>query len=141
MLLRSCLFFFLAFLISCSAPTFERVETKFEDGSPQKVSIMQGEGDQAVKVGHKEYHPNGQVFMEGNLKGENRNDVWVSYYDDGTPWSESTYKDGKKEGSIKVWFRNGNLRYIGQYTNDEKSGTWTYYDEDGNIVHEQKHGG
>lgn len=41
--------------------------------------------------------------------------------------SEITYDDGLRVGMYRLYYLSGNLREEGQYTNDNKSGTWTIY--------------
>lgn len=124
---------------ACTEPTTEKVEESYPDGAKKVVYVYQGEGNNAVRVGQKEYFPDGQLRVEGDLKDNKREGVWTAYYDDGTKWSQNTYKAGKKEGPGKAWFKNGNVRFEGKYVNDEKKGTWNYYDESGALAKTLEH--
>ncbi|UKN00901.1 hypothetical protein K6119_14290 [Paracrocinitomix mangrovi] len=87
---------------------------------------------------YQEFHPNGQLSIEGKLnENGNREGLWVSYYDNGTKWSESYYSDGIKEGHSLTFFPNGKVRYVGEYKADKKTGLWKFYDEEGNLSKEE----
>lgn len=87
---------------------------------------------------HIEYHPNGQVKIKGRMnKAGERHGLWVSYYDNGTKWSESYYVDGERDGHSLTFYPNGRVRYIGEYKNDIKVGNWKFYDEEGNLTKEE----
>ncbi|MBK7130211.1 MAG: hypothetical protein IPM74_16440 [Crocinitomicaceae bacterium] len=89
---------------------------------------------------YTDYHPNGAVKMKGIYNDSlQREGLWISYYDNGNKWSESYYTKGKKEGHSITFFPNGQIRYVGEYKNDLKTGTWTFYDEEGNISKEEKY--
>jgi len=78
-------------------------------------------------------YKNGVIEIRGMMKNGNRDGLWKSFYEDGTPWSETTFKDGIKNGKTTTWYPTGQMRYTGFYTNDKESGKWMYYDEKGNI--------
>jgi antitoxin component YwqK of YwqJK toxin-antitoxin module len=87
-----------------------------------------------------EYHPSGGIKIIGiyndNLEREG---LWISYYEDGTKWSEAYYSKGKREGHSLTFYPNGNIRYMGEYHDDKKTGTWTFYDENGEVTNEEKY--
>lgn len=86
-----------------------------------------------------EYHESGGIKIKGFHNNQlNREGLWISYYEDGTKWSESYYVDGKKDGHTVTFFPNGQVRYVGEYKNDKKIGTWIFYDETGKITNEEK---
>ncbi len=68
-----------------------------------------------------------------------RNGLWLSYYENGSKWSESMYVHGKKNGHSVTFFPNGKIRYIGEYKDDEKSGNWRFFDEVGLLVSEENY--
>jgi antitoxin component YwqK of YwqJK toxin-antitoxin module len=45
----------------------------------------------------------------------------------------------KKHGPYFYYYENGKLKIKGEYKDDEKSGTWTYYDEKGTLVKTEKY--
>jgi antitoxin component YwqK of YwqJK toxin-antitoxin module len=86
----------------------------------------------------QEFYPNGALKMEGkNDENGLRNGLWIAYYENGKKWSESYYVKGKKSGHSLSFYPNGNVRYVGEYLNDEKIGTWKFYDENGDLSNEE----
>ena len=75
-----------------------------------------------------ERYDNGVVKIRGNEKGEKRIGKWEAYYPNGYKWSETSYRDGLRQGPIVVYYNNGMMRYEGSYSNDERSGVWQFYD-------------
>lgn len=94
----------------------------------------------AEKMDYTEYYENGAVKIIGNYDDDGeRNGLWISYYDNGIKWSESYYLHGLKSGHSITFFPNGKVRYVGEYQEDKMIGTWTFYDEEGNLVKEETH--
>lgn len=87
-----------------------------------------------------EYHPNGNIKMKGRYdSNKKRTGLWISYYDNNVKWSESYYVDGKRDGHSLTFFPNGGVRYRGEYKMEQKIGTWTFYNESGEVVKEEKY--
>jgi len=87
---------------------------------------------------YQEFYEDGQLKIEGNYDANNqRHGIWVSYYDNGQKWSESVYQNGLKNGHSITFFPNGNVRYVGDYKEDKKTGVWTFYDESGEVTQEK----
>ncbi|MBD3636150.1 MAG: hypothetical protein HUJ25_02320 [Crocinitomicaceae bacterium] len=132
--------FILAILSSCNDNGNESesdsvVSTESPDTSSTNVAPNSEQSDPSKTV---EYFPNGQVKMEGKInENGNREGLWIAYYETGVKWSESYYIDGKRDGHSLSFYPNGQVRYVGEYKNDIKVGTWTFYDEEGNLVNEE----
>jgi antitoxin component YwqK of YwqJK toxin-antitoxin module len=134
-------FLFTIVFFSCTAEeATDKTETPIDS---VEVSVDRSEIEPEEQVSTTpgesiEYHPNGAVKMKGMLdeNGE-RNGLWVSFYDNGTKWSESYYINGKRHGHSITFFPNGQIRYIGEYLNDEKTGSWKFYTEDGILQKEE----
>ena len=47
------------------------------------------------------------------------------------------YKNGLVDGEIKYYWDNGQIRLTGQYKEMRRSGTWTNYDSNGDILLEE----
>lgn len=87
---------------------------------------------------YQEFHETGELKIEGNYDdNQERHGLWVSYYETGIKWSESNYNHGNKHGHSITFYPTGRIRYVGEYSNDEQVGHWTFYDEDGNVVKEE----
>lgn len=63
-----------------------------------------------------------EAHKDGNTK------TVTEYFDNGKIRSEKTYLDTIKDGPYKIWYRNGEIRSIGQYKNGELTGICTEYD-------------
>ena len=85
-----------------------------------------------------EYYESGQVRMTGlSIEPDLRSGKWMSYFQDGTPWSEHHYVDGVKEGVYLVWWPNGERRIQGQFVKGQETGKWMFFDESGNVLKEE----
>ena len=128
-------------LISCSENQNEdlEIETQLENGSSDTSNLVTPE-DPTAAGQYYEYHESGALKIEGiqNEKG-NRQGLWISYYENGTKWSESYYVDGKRDGHSLTFYPNGQVRYIGEYKNDEQVGSWKFYDEEGELTNEENY--
>ncbi|CAN5382262.1 hypothetical protein BH10BAC1_BH10BAC1_02790 [soil metagenome] len=127
-------------LISCSNQTEKEpvVEAKVEapkNPDSTRFTIVSEPQDTTIKNGEKIVkYKSGKVKMKGMMKDGKREGLWKSFYEDETPWSETTFEAGKKNGRTATWFENGKKRYEGFYTNDIESGKWNYWDESGKLV-------
>ena len=87
-----------------------------------------------------ERYDNGNLKTEGWRNSSSQRDgIWYSYYEHSVKWSELSYVNGIKEGASVVYFPNAKVHYKGQYKNDKKTGTWTFYNEDGTVQSVKKY--
>ena len=122
-----------ALLQACQPEESWKNEILYASGEVKLVeSYFIDDGDTII-TGEKVFHENGQVYMMGKIKDKERNGLWKTYYEDGTPWSETHFKEGILDGSTKTWYKNGKVRFTGFYTDGEKSGTWYWYDKEGEL--------
>lgn len=103
----------------------DTIQTEFIFAEQKDTVIQNGE--------YIKYHKNGVIEMRGLMKNGKRDGLWKSWYEDGLPWSETTFVSGKKNGKTTTWYANEKKRYEGFYTNDVESGKWTFWDENGKI--------
>lgn len=80
-----------------------------------------------------EYYPGKKQIKFQGMQDESkkRHGKWVFYSETGKELSITHYSHGAKEGHTIVKYPNGNLRYVGEYSNDLEVGIWIYYDEKG----------
>ena len=64
-----------------------------------------------------------------------RNGLVITYDSLGTINSIGNYQNGKLEGVAIDLFKNGEIKSIGKFSNNEKVGKWNELDYQGNIVH------
>jgi len=127
----------LMFLASSCRFEQKVIEETYPDGTPKRVCIYKGKGENREMIRETTYYENKQKQMEGEFKDGKRNGLWVSWYMNGRKWSEGSFKNGKSEGKRATYFENGKLRYEGAYKNDERVGKWRFYDEAGKLITEE----
>ena len=90
------------------------------------------------KVSH--FHEDFKLYMVGNayyLDGEEiKHGTWKSFYSDGRKWSLSTWDRGVENGLYNTWHPNGKLNISGFYSSGVRTGKWTFYNTEGEIVKE-----
>lgn len=122
-------------LVACNrnASKQESAEEKPRDRMSQDFTF-ESKADSVVSGEQIHYHKNGVIEMRGMMKDGKRDGLWKSWYENGLPWSETTFVLGKKNGKTTTWYDNGKKRYEGFYTNDKESGRWMFWKEDGSIA-------
>lgn len=136
--------FLTTFLWGCESPQSAEPSQEIEVSTEHYESEIQSqvlEETVNLKPSKSEFiekYPNGKLKTEGHFdeNGE-RQGTWYSYYESGIKWSQSEYKAGLKEGATAVYYPNGNIRYKGQYKNDQKIGHWEFFDENGQPTQSQ----
>lgn len=120
--------FSLIALVGCREKLREEVVTTYENGQPAKVYYYNKENQWVREV---DFHENGAVYIEGEIKNDQRTGEWTSYFLDGKVQSKGYYVDGLRTGKALVYHENGQLWMDGSYSNDHQCGEWIYYDEQG----------
>ena len=107
-----------------------------EENVEEQVSQVKTPESGLVETGLKKtYYPNGNLQMKGKLNNDGlKEGIWTSYFENGQKNSESNFKNGINNGYSMVWYPSGNVRYFGDYLNGSKTGTWTFYNEKGEVV-------
>jgi antitoxin component YwqK of YwqJK toxin-antitoxin module len=129
------LLFSLLVLISCEEKLTSVTVNFFDDGTPQQILYYSIKNGDSILMKSIEYHPNHKIFIEGDFKNGKREGTWKSWYENGNLWSISTFREGMQVGETSTYHENGNLRYSGTYNNESKrTGTWKFYDENNNLL-------
>ena len=64
----------------------------------------------------------------------------VQYYSDGSQKQfVEKYKKGSKNGWYKSWHKNGRIKVIGKYSNDQRIGVWKWFRENGQCEYKFKY--
>jgi len=124
---------FIFLIQACQAPDSWRNKILYPSGEVKMMESYQVENGDTVITGQKVFHENGQVYMVGKIVDHERDGQWKTYYKDGIPWSETSFKAGLTHGATKTWYKNGKIRFTGFYTEGDKTGTWYWYDDKGNL--------
>lgn len=129
-------FVLIIMLVACQGADNPEVENNEGDTTTDTLDTIAPEATEVNKS--VEYHPNGNIKMEGKLNDNGRREgLWIAYYENGTKWSESYYVDGLRDGHNLSFYPNGRIRYIGEYKQDVKVGTWKFYNDDGTLATEE----
>jgi hypothetical protein len=59
-----------------------------------------------------------------------------TYYDDGGPWIETTWRAGLRHGPFVEWHRNREKAREGAFTDGRRSGRWTTWWDSGRVEEE-----
>ena len=129
------LFLSLFIIISCSREK-RVVEQSYPDGSPKKVCIYTGRGENKQLLRETTYYPKGKRQMDGTYKNNLRDGQWIYWYENGFKWSEGSFREGKNEGKRLTYFENGKLRYEAYYKEGVRVGKWKFFDEKGKLIQE-----
>ena len=133
-LLGVSLFISLIF-ISCSKEK-RVVEESYPDGSPKRVCIYKGRGENKQMIRETAYYSNGKLRMDGTYKNNKRDGQWIYWFENGSKWSEGFFSEGKNDSIRLIYFPNGKKRYEFYYKNGLRVGTWRFYDESGKLLKE-----
>jgi antitoxin component YwqK of YwqJK toxin-antitoxin module len=68
------------------------------------------------------YNLDGKLRTKGTMINKNRIGKWVYFFPNGTIFSEEFYENGKLEGELRNYYKNGNILEITQYSNGMKNG-------------------
>ncbi len=79
-------------------------------------------------------YPTGITKFMGFYRFGKRHGQWISFYQNGTPWSEMNFDKGIKQGTNVTYTEAGKVRYKGFYKNDKQDSIWIYYDSIGNVA-------
>jgi antitoxin component YwqK of YwqJK toxin-antitoxin module len=127
--------FTLSFLVSCNSEN-KVVEESYPDGSPKRVCVYKGKGENREMIKETTYYPNKQMQMEGTYSNGKRDGKWMYWYENGKMWSDGLFIKGKSDGKRTTYFENGKVRYEGSYKEDMRVGKWRFFDEQGRLLQE-----
>lgn len=125
---------FIAILFSCT-----NKENESQTVTKIKIDEVLPLRDTTANGVVTEYYPGSKIKkLAGRLDANGkRHETWYYFKKDGTTGTVTTYFHGKKHGHTIVYHPNGALNYKGEYTMDEKTGAWKFYDKQGNLVKEE----
>jgi len=82
------------------------------------------------------YFMSGLKKSEGTYSNGKKDGNWTYWYEvfgQDIIESKGYYKLGNRDGLWEYWYPNGEKREVGNLTNQERVGKWTYYNEDGSL--------
>ena len=75
-----------------------------------------------------------EKYTDGKLDGK-----MISYYKNGQIKNKANYKDGLSDGKWTFYYENGQIKEEGIFKDGNKIGKWTTYHENGQIKEEESH--
>ena len=81
----------------------------------------------------RQYHQNGNIWVETPYKNGKLEGIEKWYDDNGDLVNEIPYKNDKREGMTKWYYRNGNLESEEPYKNGKREGMSKWYYENGSL--------
>ncbi|WMN11811.1 DUF3352 domain-containing protein [Marivirga salinae] len=78
------------------------------------------------------------ISIENILPEDLNSKTFIEYYENEQVKFEVSLKDGLKHGRYFQYDSLGNMVVKGRYRNDEKSGTWRFYDKDGDLIRKER---
>lgn len=84
----------------------------------------------------KEYHEDGNLSKEYQLKKGVRNGFYYEYFKNGNTKVSAVFKNGKLHGSKKVFYPNGNIKWEANYEGGLENGPYIEFSPNGSIISE-----
>jgi antitoxin component YwqK of YwqJK toxin-antitoxin module len=126
-------FLFSLIVVSCNRQQ-SVVEETHPDGSPKKVCLYIGKGENRQLIRETTYYPNGKLQMDGTYKNSQRDGQWIYWYENGSKWSEGFFREGRNDGKRLTYFENGKVRYEAYYKDGIRVGKWKFFDDKGKLL-------
>lgn len=109
----------------------------YENG---QLKLKEGHGDQYV---YEAYYKSGQLKAIKEYVKVNRKILLRelrTYYEDGDLKSTKKYSllSDSNKASWEAYHSNGQLKEEGKYKYGDKHGKWSYYDQNGNLIKEER---
>lgn len=99
-----------------------------------RVAIRRYQGFTPAIKNYTEWDSAGHLLMQGNMRGENRDGEWKTYYPDGKVRSVVNYNNGKLLGLYTKYYRNGKKMIEINYLPDGRNTQPDVWYENGKIV-------
>ena len=125
-----------------------RYEGEFNDGKEIGVFYLYDNTKKKVVISTRDYtrkdglmletifDQSGNKVSEGTVKNKKRHGKWTYYFKGvKTIMSEENYVDGKLNGEVKTYFKNGTLLETKNYKNDVLEGKYQRFSEKGLLLH------
>jgi antitoxin component YwqK of YwqJK toxin-antitoxin module len=77
----------------------------------------------------------GSLDPQGEKHGE-----WSAYYESGQLWSQGTFEHGIAHGQRVMYHENGVKFGQGRFENGQETGTWEFWDKQGNRLKSKSYG-
>ena len=79
----------------------------------------------------RKYYSNGKPAEELNWQKNQKNGLWVQYFDNGILKLKSNYLKDIRTGEFSTFYPNSKIETSGHFENNLMEGEWIYFDENG----------
>ena len=99
------------------------------------IDSFYGPGRQPKAEQRENMVTTGDAFQTGTIFPDDLNaNEYVSTYKDGSLHIKVSLKDGQKHGRYLEYYENGAVKLKGRFKKDVQTGTWKYFDREGNLI-------
>ncbi|MCB0791305.1 MAG: hypothetical protein H6595_05665 [Flavobacteriales bacterium] len=110
-----------------ATPMVERAQRPVHFGPQDTIPPGAGDGEHTIRL------PDGST-MTGRFQDGMREGPWKSFFPNGELRSTGEFHLGRSNGDVEVYREGGVPYYTGRMRNDERVGTWHYYDTKGRTI-------
>lgn len=103
-------------LLFISAPAQTGIQRTDRSPAAEPILILSGDSSLPAEGSITGYHSDGNIHYLGTIKKFKLHGSWQRWYINNSILEEGRLIKGIPEGEWKVWFPNGNLRYIRTYS-------------------------
>ena len=86
----------------------------------------------------KEFHPNKRILVENYNNGKLDGSVSLFYKNGQKEWRYN-YTNGVMNGSYSKWYSNGEKATHGYFENGKPAGIWAWWDKNGTITKKENY--
>lgn len=95
------------------------------------LSVASCGGEQETSTSH---YPTGTLWSVRRYAGDVPIDPWIVWWPNARTRHDTTYRDGRREGTWTTFAETGQLVLERTYTDDELDGSWRRWLPDGTLV-------
>ncbi len=109
----------------------KEVLSRYDNGQVMREHIKIPKNDTVLE---RVYYENGQLNLQYQLVGGQRNGDAYTYRENGDLLFEEVYRNGKFDGQFKCFYPDGSLQWIKNYNLDHLIDTSTFFNQSGTII-------
>lgn len=79
----------------------------------------------------KSFPSTGQLELEGTFRRGRRHGTWKGWWPNGQLMWEVGWDNGLRQGPMHAFHENGTRHYVGEYLDDQQHGVWEFWYDDG----------
>lgn len=124
---RTSILVALSTALLCACTTVETATVRHPDGAKKAVYDYTLDARGQTMNGHfREWHKNGQLFVDGHYEDGLRHGQWTAWYDNGQKRYEGRYDQNLPVGKFTLWYPDGQRMLVLDYKRGEDKPTQLY---------------